>query len=260
MKYKKCPFCGEKVVGDKSNMVDHVNKYHNEQIPPGKTAGEAVYLEEHNGIGRKCMMCANTTSWNDSTLKYNAFCCEACKAKYVKMVRARMKKVYGKENLLDDPDHQKKMLEHRRISGVYKHTDGGEWKYTGSYEEDFCRMNDTFLNIPSADIMMPSPNVYHYKYKGEDKFYFPDAFIPSIGLEIEIKDGGNNPNNHHKIQDVDKVKERLKDEVLYKQKKFHYIKIENKEYEEYFKLMRRIRDGELTPMEETRKVKIIPKH
>lgn len=258
MKYKKCPFCGEKVSGDKSALIAHVEKYHEDEIPEGKTAGEALYLEEHNGKPRKCMMCSHPTSWNVGTNKFNAFCSETCKKKYVAMVRARMKKKYGKENLLNDPEQQKKMLAHRSISGQYLHSDGGRWCYTGSYELDFCRVNDAFLNIPSMDVMMPSPNVYEYEYKGEKKFYFPDAFIPSIGLEIEIKDGGDNPNMHHKIQDVDKVKEHAKDAVLSKQHNYHYVKIVNKDYSGYFDLLKRIRNDELTPMELKRKVKVIP--
>lgn len=260
MGYKKCPICGEKVIDGKSNMIAHIDKYHSDDIPFGKTAGEYLYLLQHNGKARKCMMCPKETHWNTATEKYNAFCSDKCKDSYVKMARARLKKKYGKENLLDDPDQQKKMLANRKISGVYHHSDGGQWHYTASYEEDFCRMNDSFLGMPSADILMPSPNVYIYKYEGEDKFYIPDAFIPSAGIEIEIKDGGDNPNMHPKIQAVDKVKEELKDEVLLKQKTFHYVKIVNKNYSDYFQLLTKIRNDDLTPMELKRKVKIIPKN
>lgn len=258
MGYKKCPFCGEKVIEGKSNMISHIERYHSDDIPTGQTAGEYLYLHEHNGKGRKCMMCPNTTKWNNATEKYNAFCSDKCKEAYVKMARSRVKKVYGKENLLDDPDHQKKMLANRRISGVYHHSDGGTWQYTGSYEEDFCRMNDSFLGIPSEDIIMPSPNVYEYMYEGVKKFYIPDALIVSAAVEIEIKDGGDNPNMHHKIQDVDKVKEKLKDKVMEKQRDNHYIKIVNKNYKDYFALLEKIRNDGLSMMEESRKVKIIP--
>lgn len=258
MGYKKCPICGDKIVSGKSNMIAHIDKYHAEDIPSGRSAGEYLYLYEHDGRARKCMSCPKPTEWNTATEKYNAFCSIKCKDIYVKLVRGRMKKTYGKENLLDDPDRQKLMLANRSISGVYHHSDGGEWQYTGSYEKDFCHMNDLFLNMPSVDILMPSPNVYHYMYKGVEKFYIPDAFIVSAGIEIEIKDGGKNPNMHHKIQDVDKVKEKLKDEAMLKQKLYHYIKIVNKNYGDYFKLIEKVRNDDLTSMEESKKIKLIP--
>ena len=258
MKYKVCPICGEKIVHGKNNIIDHANKSHADEIPAGKSTGEYLYLVAHNMKPRVCMICKKPTTWNEATDKYNAFCSDKCKKEYVKIVRSRLKKKYGKENLLDDPEQQKKMLAHRSISGVYHHTDGGKLTYTGSYEKDFCEMIDTFLGFPSNDIIMPSPHVYEYMYKGEKKFYFPDAFIPSLGLEIEIKDGGDNPNMHHKIQDVDKVKEHDKDAVLFKQKDFNYIKIENKNYSQFFALVDKLTNGDLTPMEEKRKIKITP--
>lgn len=258
MANKRCPICQEKIISGKENMIHHLEKYHEEDIPKGQPAGEFLYLYEHNGQARKCMICKKPTTWNKASNKYNTFCSEKCKNEYVKLARARNKRVYGKENLLNDPEQQKKMLANRSISGKYRHTDGGILTYTGTYEEDFCRMMDTFLGFPSEDIIMPSPHVYEYKYKGEKKFYFPDAFIPSLNLEIEIKDGGNNPNMHHKIQDVDKVKEHSKDMVMLKQKDFHYIKIENKEYDDFFKLVQLLANDNMTEMERIKKIKIIP--
>lgn len=258
MAYKKCPLCREKIVSGKENMIRHIEKEHESEIPTGQTSGEFLYLSEHGGQPRKCMICKKPTTWNNAANKYNAFCSEKCKWEYVKLARARNKRVYGKENLLNDPEQQKKMLANRSISGKYRHSDGGVLTYTGTYEEDFCHMMDSFLNYPSNDIVMPSPHVYEYKYKGEKKFYFPDAFIPSLNLEIEIKDGGNNPNMHHKIQDVDKVKEHLKDEAMMKQKDFHYIKIENKDYDAFFKLVEKLASDDLSDMERIRKIKIIP--
>jgi len=258
MNYKKCPVCKEKIVGSKENMILHVEKEHDEIIPSGQSAGEFIYLREHNGSPRKCMICKKPTSWNEKTNKYNAFCSDKCKDEYVKIAKERMKKVYGKEYILDDPEVQKKMLSHRSISGTYHHSDGGELTYTGSYEEDFCRILDTFLQFPSEDIIMPSPHVYEYTYEGKKHFYFPDVFIPSLMLEIEIKDGGDNPNMHHKIQDIDKVKEKLKDEVMLNQRDFHYIKIENKNYNEFFNLIDRLANDDVTEMEKIKKIKIIP--
>ena len=259
-KWKKCPFCGERVLYGKDNMITHISKEHMDIIPDGQPPGEFLYLYENNGEARKCLICKRPTSWNLATNKYNTFCSDKCKQEYVKVAKERMKKVYGKTNLLNDPEFQKKMLANRKISGKYRHSDGALIPYTGSYEEDFCKVMDLFLGFPSKDIVMPSPHVYKYTYKGKEHFYFPDAYIPSLNLEVEIKDGGNNPNMHHKIQDVDKVKERLKDEAMETQRNYHYIKIEDKNYESFFNLVDKLTNEQLTEMEEKRKIKIIPEH
>ena len=88
------------------------------------------------------------------------------------------------------------------------------------------------MNFDPADIMCPSHHTYYYEYNGKRHFYIPDFFIPSLQLEIEIKDGGDNPNMHHKIQDVDKVKEKLKDDVM-KSNQFNYLKITNKDNKKF---------------------------
>jgi len=79
-------------------------------------------------------------------------------------------------------------------------------------------------------------------YQKEKKFYIPDFFIPSLDLEIEIKDGGDNPNMHHKIQKIDKEKEKLKDEVMMSQNTFNYIKIVNKNYEPFFEFLFKMKE------------------
>ena len=136
------------------------------------------------------------------------------------------------------------MLANRSISGKYTWSNSTvETTYTGSYELDFLKMLDLFFEWDPVDISMPSPHTYTYEYQGEQKFYIPDAFIHSLGLEIEIKDGGDNPNNHHKIQDVDKVKEKLKDDVLTSQRNFHYVKITNKNYENFFEFLNEVKKG-----------------
>ena len=70
----------------------------------------------------------------------------------------------------------------------------------------------------------------------------PDYYLPNFNLIVEIKDGGSNPNNHPKIQNVDKVKEELKDQALRNQTKYNFIKIVNKEYETFDFLIKAITD------------------
>lgn len=230
MKKQKCPFCDYNSM-ELESMHLHLEKHHNDLIPASMSIAEFYYSYKTGKTHGKCVMCKSNTTWNENTNKFNRFCGKkSCKDKYVKEVRQRMIGKYGKVTLLNDPEQQRKMLQNRKISGQYKMSDGGIVNYTGSYELDFLRVLDLLFGYSSTDIMMPSPHTYYYNYEGRERFYIPDIFIPSLGVEIEIKDGGDNPNTHHKIQAVDKEKEILKDNVMKSQNKFHYIKIVNKNY------------------------------
>jgi hypothetical protein len=103
-------------------------------------------------------------------------------------------------------------------------------------------MLDVFLNMDPADIMGPSPHTYTYKYEGKDHFYIPDYYITSLNLEIEIKEPKDNPNNHPKIQAVDKVKEGLKDDVMKSIKEINYIKIHGTDYSEFFAFLSALKE------------------
>ena len=238
----RCKICGKKYT-ELTALYNHIETKHKDMIPKDMTVQQYYYYMKTGKMNGNCVMCKNPTSWNHNTGKYNRFCGNSkCKDEYVKIMKSRMVAKYGKTHLLNDPNKQREMLANRSISGVYKWSDGKhETTYTGSYELDFLKTLDNFFNWDPEDISMPSPHTYTYKYKGEDRFYIPDVFIHSLDLEIEIKDGGDNPNNHHKIQDVDKEKERLKDEVLCSQRAFHYVKITNKNYENLFRFLKEIK-------------------
>ena len=238
----KCKICGKKFT-ELTALYNHIESKHKEMIPKDMCVQQYYYYMKTGKMNGNCVMCKQPTTWNQNTGKYNRFCGNPkCKDEYVKIMKGRMVAKYGKTHLLNDPDKQREMLAHRSISGVYTWSDSKhESTYTGSYELDFLKTLDNFFEWDPADISMPSPHTYTYEYEGERKFYIPDVFIHSLDLEIEIKDGGDNPNNHHKIQDVDKEKERLKDEVMCSQKAFHYIKITNKNYENFFRFLKEIK-------------------
>ena len=238
----KCKICGKKYT-ELTALYNHIESKHKEMIPKDMSVQQYYYYMKTGKMNGNCVMCKQPTSWNSNTGKYNRFCGNPkCKDEYVKIMKGRMVAKYGKTHLLNDPNKQREMLANRSISGVYKWSDGKhESTYTGSYELDFLKTLDGFFNWDPEDISMPSPHTYTYKYEGEDKFYIPDVFIHSLDLEIEIKDGGDNPNNHYKIQAVDKHKEALKDEVMCSQKAFHYIKITNKNYENFFQFLKEIK-------------------
>ena len=123
----KCPYCEERKT--KVDLVHHIDRKHEEMIPENYTASRVVF----NMINKKecghCVNCGKETKWNENTWKYNRYCSEKCLQDYSKMMKQRMKKVYGKEHLLNDPNVQEKMLKNRSISGTYKFKDGGKRFY-----------------------------------------------------------------------------------------------------------------------------------
>ena len=219
-----CKFCGE-YMKSYDSYVSHIESSHSESIPQDMTAWRFVYYLKTGKTHGSCIICKNETEWNEKTHKYHRFCNNPkCKEKYVETFQNRMIGKYGKVNLLNDPEQQKKMLANRKISGVYIWRDHvHETPYTGTYELSFLKFLDEIMEFNPEDVIGPSPHTYFYIYEGQKHFYIPDFFIPSLNLEIEIKEGTN---NHPKIQAVDKVKERLKDEVMKSNSNsFNYIKI-----------------------------------
>jgi hypothetical protein len=240
-RYIHCKFCS-KLLNDEEQYADHIQSKHPEMIIPGMVPRQFVYYLRTGKTHGSCVMCKRDTTWNPKTNKYNRFCPDPkCKEKYREEFKNRMISKYGKVTLCDDPEQQRKMLAARRISGKYQYSDHNpnhKIGYTGSYELDFLIFLDRVMDFPYEDIMSPSPHTYLYEYEGKQHFYIPDMFIPSLNLEIEIKDGGDNPNMHPEIQAVDKVKERLKDEVMGdKAIPFNYLKVVNKEYKKFFKYL-----------------------
>lgn len=225
-----CKFCNNYFY-DVADLVAHIEKEHGELIPEDMDAWQFTYFLRTGKKEGKCIMCKHPTTWNDKTHKYNRFCNNPkCKEKYVKTFQNRMISKYGKTNLLNDPEQQRLMLAKRKISGKYLWRDHiHESVYVGSYEKSFLEFLDKTLNFDPADVISPSPHTYFYMYNNEKHFYIPDFFITSLNLEVEIKDGGNNPNMMPKILAVDKAKEKIKDELMSSNRSsFNYIKIVDK--------------------------------
>lgn len=237
----KCPFCDVKYICDNKNNLDkvkrelymHIEVEHPEMLNDEITPARAYFNFKYNKTSGKCVMCRKETKWNEATERYERFCSQKCKEKYREEFKKRMVNKYGKEHLLDNPDQQKKMLGNRSISGEYTwSTDSrSKIKYTGSYEREFLEFLDIVMRFSPNDIIAPAPQVFEYVTSDKRKrLYIPDFFIPSLNLIVEIKDGGSNPNKHHKIQAIDKEKERLKDIVMAKQTKYNYVKVVDKDY------------------------------
>lgn len=235
----KCPDCQDrfKLIED---LYEHIEEGHESSIPSDYTVSQYYYYKKTGKVHGNCVVCKKPTEWNPSTNKYHRFCKNPdCKEKYREEFKKRMIGKYGKVHLLNDPDQQKKMLANRKISGTYIWSDGTEFTYTGTYELDFLKFLDKIMQFESSDIIFPSPHVYRYIYNGEEKFYMPDGFICSLGAEVEIKESDN---THPKIQAVDKVKEKLKDEVMTSQKSFNYIKLVDKNNIDFLKFLDKLKD------------------
>lgn len=243
MKKFKCEVCGD-IYTKFEKLVGHISDEHSDQIPPDWTPAQYNFSLRNNGKTHgTCQICKRDTGWNEESLRYRILCPrKECKDKYITLRNNRMIGVHGKVHLLNDPDHQRKMLANRSISGKYTWSDGVQIGYTGSYELDFLKFLDVFLNFESSDIISPSPNTYYYEYEGKTLFYIPDHYIVPLNTEIEIKDGGDNPNMHHKIQDVDKIKEKLKDDLMRSQIGVNYVKLIDKKYDLFFELLLKLKE------------------
>lgn len=227
----KCPYCHKKYI-EKPALYNHMDKSHKEYIseefPPSR-----IYFNFINKktVG-KCTICGKETDWNEVTERYNRFCSEKCKKHYVEEFQKRMIKVHGKttQQMLQDPDVQKKMLSNRKISGKYKWSDGSaEIQYVGSYELDFLKFLDLFMNFESEDIISPAPQTFYYDDNGTRRFYIPDFYIPSINTLVEVKDGQDNKANYNNRLERDAKKEKLKDEIMRNQKEYNFVKVVNKD-------------------------------
>lgn len=241
VKVYKCPICN-KSFKTLTGFGDHMQKWHPDEIPNGWSVTRYFYYLQTGKMHGTCIVCKRDSEWNEATGKYNRFCENPkCKEEYREEFKKRMIGKYGKTHLLNDPEKQKEMLKARKISGTYSFEDGGKIDYVGTYEKDFLFMLDQFMHFNSKDIMGPSPHTYYYAYRNPKdkkneglKFYIPDFYIPSLNLEVEIKD---TTNQHHKIIDIDRVKEKLKDETMSNIPKLNYLKITDKNYESFFEFL-----------------------
>lgn len=249
----KCKICGKKYVS-KQSLIDHIDKSHAANIPEGWNAARYENFLRTGKTEGRCVYCHKTTGWNDTTGKYNRMCgSDKCKKTARDLANKNYIGLHGKPYSINDPEQQKKMVYGRKNSGKYIFEDDNGKKYIAmydsSYGRDFFEMIDTFLSWDGSDIIAPSPHTYWYEYEGKKHFYIPDAYSTSLNLEIEFKDGGDNPNTHPKIQAIDKVKEQKKDEVMESLKdQVNYIKICNKDYTGFFAMLSRLKQKDICPL------------
>lgn len=227
MKKFNCPFCNEKFYKD--SLIKHIDKEHDDELPLDYTSYRMVYdvVNNKNGHGN-CTICGKPTKWNEKRQKYNRLCGDPKCAKKVKEIyQSRMLRVYNKVHLLNDPHQQEKMLASRRISGKYKWSDGKIFTYTGQYEKNLMEFLDKVMNYKSDEIVAPGPTL-EYEFKGKKHYWITDFLILPYNLIIEVKDGGNNPNN--RFMPEYRGKQIAKEKMITNMGTYSYIRLTNNDF------------------------------
>ena len=235
-----CPLCRRKDFKDK--LIRHIEKDH-EDIIGDISAEQFLYDKTHPGSG-KCIVCGNKTDWNEKTGKYHRLCSNPrCKEELRAKFKKNMIRVHGKVSLLDDAAHQAKMLAHRSISGTYVYSDGTKFTYTGSYEHKAIEFMDKVLNCNSKDIIMPGPVIDYTDQYGNSRQWITDIYYVPYNLIIEVKDGGDNPNNRQ--MDEYRAKQVSKEAELIKLGEYNYLRLTDNKFVQLMEVLALLKDQEI---------------
>ena len=244
-KYKKkfkCPYCEFKF--DREKLSRHIDKYHQDMIPEGYTAARVAFNSINKKETGRCIICHNPSPWNEDKQRYERLCgSKKCHDQYLQMCENRMKAKYNgktKEDFLNDPKFQDKMLKGRSISGDYKFTDGGVLPYVGSYEKNFLEFMDKFLHVKSEDIQAPGPTI-EYFYQGKKHFWITDFYYIPYNLVLDIKDGGKNPNNRE--MDTYREKQIEKEKAIQKTNKFNYLRLTDNQFDQLLDMILELKES-----------------
>lgn len=235
-----CPLCRRKDFKDK--LIRHIEKDH-EDIIGDISAEQFLYDKTHPGSG-KCIVCGNKTDWNEKTGKYHRVCSNPrCKEELRAKFKKNMIRVHGKVSLLDDAAHQAKMLAHRSISGTYVYSDGTKFTYTGSYEHKAIEFMDKVLNCNSKDIIMPGPVIDYTDQYGNSRQWITDIYYVPYNLIIEVKDGGDNPNNRQ--MDEYRAKQVSKESELIRLGEYNYLRLTDNKFVQLMEVLALLKDQEI---------------
>lgn len=244
-----CPLCRRKDFKDK--LIRHIEKDH-EDIIGDISAEQFLYDKTHPGSG-KCIVCGNKTDWNEKTGKYHRVCSNPrCKEELRAKFKKNMIRVHGKVSLLDDAAHQAKMLAHRSISGTYVYSDGTKFTYTGSYEHKAIEFMDKVLNCNSKDIIMPGPVIDYTDQYGNSRQWITDIYYVPYNLIIEVKDGGDNPNNRQ--MDEYRAKQVSKEAELIKLGEYNYLRLTDNKFVQLMEVLALLKDQEINEPNTNNKV------
>lgn len=229
----KCPFCSFRDIKEK--IIYHIESQHEDMIPENYSAARVLFNYIHHKDHGICVVCKRSTEWDENTQKYKRLCDrKECRNKLREMYKTNMMKIYGKTTLLDDPEHQKKMLSNRKISGIYRFANGKIKEYTGSYEKNFLEFLDQVLHMDPEDIMMPGPTI-EYEYNGEKHFWILDFLLIPFNLVGDIKDGGSNPNKTNMPEY--RAKQIAKEKMITNLGEYNYIRLTNNQFDQLLEFM-----------------------
>lgn len=233
-----CPFCEAKL--NRMDLISHVESKHEALIPENYSATRVVYESINKTDHGTCMICKKPVyEWNEKLSRYNNLCgSDKCRAEVRRIALERHIKTYNTPTLLNDPEHQEKMLANRRISGRYNHSDGGKFIYTGKYEKATIEFMDKVMNIPSKDIQMPGPTL-EYNFRGEKHRWITDIYYIPANLIIEVKDGGSNPNNRS-MPDY-RAKQVAKEEMVTELGTFNYLRLTDNNFAQLLEVLAEIK-------------------
>lgn len=238
----KCPYC--ELRDERKKLIIHIDKRHEEMLPEGYDGARIMYDKINHTDGHGiCRVCKKDTPWNPKAQRYDVLCGNPkCKEAMREEYKKNMLRVRGTYNILNDPEQQEKMLANRSISGKYKFKDGGVVTYTGSYEKKFLEFIDEFMEIASKDIMMPGPTL-EYTYKGEKHFYITDCLYIPYNAIIEIKDGGDNPNNKSTPGMISSREKTIQKEKLITDRgEYNYIRLTNNDFTQLIEFFMEIKE------------------
>ena len=228
IKYK-CMYCEDRFT--REDLVSHVEENHMDMVPKDFTPLRLVFnyvnkkpLNYHG----KCTECGGPTPWDENKARYDRQCeKKTCKESYVKKFEDNMMKTRGVTRISKTEEGLKKMLENRKISGVYTFKDGEKKKYCGSYELKALEFMDKVLDIKSSDILCPGP-VLEYSFNGETRLYITDFYYQPYNLIIEVKDGGDNPNKRNMAEY--RAKQIAKEQYIIKHTNYNYLRLTNNDF------------------------------
>lgn len=236
----KCYDCDQRF-GTYEQLVKHAEKYHKELI--GDEDINKYLYDKRNPGDHLCVICkVRPQVWQAGKMRYYRYCDNPeCRKKARENFRKNMKRIYNTDNLLNDPERQASMLANRSIAGTFKWKSGATEGYIGKYELDFLQYCENKLGLCETDIIAAPPSTFvkYYDPIGKrERYYIPDYFYPAINLIIEIKDGSKYPLDS-------KAKTVLKEKEVIKQDAHNYIKIVEKDYDDFNKLIEKLKQMEI---------------
>ena len=253
VKKYKCPYCEKRL--DRQKLITHIEKVHEDMIPENYTATRVVFNLINKKTQGKCVICGKETEWNEDKARYERICSNPkCKKSYIDQTADRLYKKHGKtkQDFLNDPKFQEKMLQNRSISGKYKFQDGGVLPYVGSYEKNFLQFMDQFFHVKSSDLIAPGP-VIDYKFNGKTHQWITDFYYEPYNLVFDIKDGGSNPNTRE--MNEYRAKQIAKEKAIKDMKQYNYIRLTDNQFDQMIELMLELKENLIdTPVNTTRKV------